>query len=216
MQSKSLGCAVYAFDDNGNSVVGQVGELVCTKPLPSMPLYFWGDTENKRLIESYFDTFPGIWKHGDWIEFTDYGGSIIYGRSDATINRRGLRLGSSEIYRAVESLPAVIDSLVIDLEYLNRDSNMLLFVVLKSGIDFSENLKADIKSIINKSISARFMPDEIIKIDEVPRTLSGKKLEVPVKKLLLGSDPETVVNRDSMANPHSFEFFINFAKSKDL
>ena len=216
MQSKSLGCAVYSFDDNGNSVVGQVGELVCTKPLPSMPLYFWGDTENKRLIESYFDTFPGIWKHGDWIEFTDYGGSIIYGRSDATINRRGLRLGSSEIYRAVESLPEVIDSLVIDLEYLNRDSNMVLFVVLKPGIDFSENLKADIKSIINKSISARFMPDEIIKIDEVPRTLSGKKLEVPVKKLLLGSDPETVVNRDSMANPHSFEFFINFAKSKDL
>mgnify|MGYP005722373093 FL=1 len=112
MQSKSLGCSVYAFDDNGNSVVGEVGELVCTKPLPSMPLYFWGDKQNKRLIESYFETFPGVWKHGDWIEFTDYGGSVIYGRSDATINRRGLRLGSSEIYRAVEALSEVMDSVV--------------------------------------------------------------------------------------------------------
>ena len=134
MQSKSLGCSVYAFDDNGNSVVGEVGELVCTKPLPSMPLYFWGDKQNKRLIESYFETFPGVWKHGDWIEFTDYGGSVIYGRSDATINRRGLRLGSSEIYRAVESLSEVIDSVVVDLEYLNRESNMTLFVVLNPEI----------------------------------------------------------------------------------
>ena len=125
-------------------------------------------------------------------------------------------MGSSEIYRAVESLPEVVDSLVIDLEYLNRNSNMVLFVVLKPSISLSENLKDNIKSIIKKSISARFIPDEIIKIDEVPRTLSGKKLEVPVKKLLLGSDPKTVVNRDSMANPYSFEFFINFAKSKNL
>ena len=216
MQSKSLGCAVYAFDDNGNSVVGQVGELVCTKPLPSMPLYFWGDKQNKRLIESYFDTFPGVWKHGDWIEFTDYGGSVIYGRSDATINRRGLRLGSSEIYRAVESLPDVVDSLVIDLEYLNRESNMTLFVVLNPGLELSEDLKEKIRAVITHSISARFVPDEIIKIDEVPRTLSGKKLEVPVKKLLLGSDPKTVLNRDSMANPFSFEFFIKFAKNKNI
>ena len=215
MQSKSLGCAVYAFDDNGNSVVGQVGELVCTKPLPSMPLYFWGDKQHKRLIESYFDTFPGIWTHGDWIEFTDYGGSVIYGRSDATINRRGLRLGSSEIYRTVESLSEVVDSLVIDLEYLNRESNMTLFVVLNPGIELSEGLKEKIRDAIKASISARFVPDEIIKIDEVPRTLSGKKLEVPVKKLLLGSDVEDVVNKDSMANPHSFKFFINFARNKN-
>ena len=216
MQSKSLGCAVYAFDDNGNSVVGQVGELACTKPLPSMPLYFWGDKQNKRLIESYFDTFPGVWKHGDWIEFTDYGGSVIYGRSDATINRRGLRLGSSEIYRAVESLSEVVDSLVIDLEYLNRESNMTLFVVLNPGLELSEDLKEKIRGVITHSISARFVPDEIIKIDEVPRTLSGKKLEVPVKKLLLGSDPKTVLNRDSMANPFSFEFFIKFARNKTI
>ncbi len=214
MQSKSLGCSVYAFDDNGNSVVGEVGELVCTKPLPSMPLYFWGDKKNKRLTESYFKTFPGVWKHGDWIEFTDYGGSVIYGRSDATINRRGLRLGSSEIYRAVESLSEVIDSVVVDLEYLNRESNMILFVVLYPGTALSDSLKEKIVGAIKNSISARFVPDRIIKIHEVPRTLSGKKLEVPIKRLLLGSDPKTVVNRESMANPESFEFFISYAKNK--
>ena len=120
MQARSLGCAVHAFDESGNSVNGKVGELVCVKPLPSMPFYFWGDNENKRFIESYFQVFPGIWTHGDWIEFTETGGSIIYGRSDATINRKGLRLGSSEIYRAVEALKEVEDSLVIDLEYLGK------------------------------------------------------------------------------------------------
>jgi len=214
MQSKSLGCSVYAFDDNGNSVVGEVGELVCTKPLPSMPLYFWGDKQNKRLTESYFETFPGVWKHGDWIEFTDYGGSVIYGRSDATINRRGLRLGSSEIYRAVEALSEVMDSVVVDLEYLNRESNMTLFVVLYPEIALSDSLKEKISGAIKNSISARFVPDKIIKINEVPRTLSGKKLEVPIKKLLLGSDPKTVVNRESMANPSSFEFFVTYAKNQ--
>ena len=214
MQSKSLGCSVYAFDDNGNSVVGKVGELVCTKPLPSMPLYFWGDKQNKRLTESYFETFPGVWKHGDWIEFTDYGGSVIYGRSDATINRRGLRLGSSEIYRAVEALSEVMDSVVVDLEYLNRESNMTLFVVLYPEIALSDSLKEKISGAIKNSISARFVPDKIIKINEVPRTLSGKKLEVPIKKLLLGSDPKTVVNRESMANPSSFEFFVTYAKNQ--
>ena len=214
MQSKSLGCAVYAFDDNGNSVVGEVGELVCTKPLPSMPLYFWGDKQNKRLTESYFETFPGVWKHGDWIEFTDYGGSVIYGRSDATINRRGLRLGSSEIYRAVEALSEVVDSVVVDLEYLNRESNMTLFVVLYPEIALSDSLEEKISGAIKNSISARFVPDKIIKINEVPRTLSGKKLEVPIKKLLLGSDPKTVVNRESMANPSSFEFFITYAENQ--
>ncbi len=214
MQSKSLGCAVYAFDDNGNSVVGEVGELVCTKPLPSMPLYFWGDKQNKRLTESYFETFPGVWKHGDWIEFTNYGGSVIYGRSDATINRRGLRLGSSEIYRAVESLSEVIDSVVVDLEYLNRESNMTLFVVLCPEIELSDKVREKISGAIKNSISARFVPDKIIKINEVPRTLSGKKLEVPIKKLLLGSDPKTVVNRESMANPSSFEFFVTYAKNQ--
>ncbi len=141
---------------------------------------------------------------------------MIYGRSDATINRRGLRLGSSEIYRAVESLSEVIDSVVVDLEYLNKESNMTLFVVLNSGVDLLENLKEKIRDVIKTSISARFLPDDIVKVDEVPRTLSGKKLEVPIKKLLLGSDPKTVVNRDSMANPSSFEYFITYAKNKTV
>ncbi|MDX5402282.1 MAG: acetoacetate--CoA ligase [Rhodobacterales bacterium] len=214
MQCRALGNAVRAFDEAGREVVGQVGELVCTEPLPSMPLYFWGDTDGSRLHESYFDTYPGIWRHGDWIEFTPEGGSVIYGRSDATINRRGLRLGSSEIYRAVEGLDAVLDSLVIDLEFLGRESFMPLFVVLREGLVLDEAMRGQIRDAIRASVSARFLPDEIVQVAEVPRTLSGKKLEVPVKKLLLGGDPAKVVNRDSMANPGSFDAFIAYAKAR--
>lgn len=215
MQCRALGNAVRAFDEAGKEVIGAVGELVCTEPLPSMPLFFWGDEDGSRLHSSYFDTYPGIWRHGDWIEITPEGGSVIYGRSDATINRRGLRLGSSEIYQAVESLPEVLDSLVVDLEFLGRDSFMPLFVVLAEGHVLDEALLDRIKSAIRSSVSARFVPDEINAVPEIPRTLSGKKLEVPVKKLLLGGDPAKVVNRDSMANPASFETFIAYAKSRE-
>lgn len=214
MQCRALGNAVRAFDEAGQELIGQVGELVCTAPLPSMPLYFWGDEDGSRLHDSYFDTYPGIWRHGDWIEFTPDGGSVIYGRSDATINRRGLRLGSSEIYRAVEGLDAVMDSLVIDLEFLGRDSFMPLFVVLKDGQKLDDAMRDQIRSAIRQAVSARFLPDDIVQIAEVPRTLSGKKLEVPVKKLLLGGDPAKVVNRDSMANPDSFDAFIAYAKAR--
>lgn len=179
-----------------------------------MPLYFWGDTDNRILLDSYYDTYPGIWRHGDWIEITKEGGSVIYGRSDATINRRGLRLGSSEIYRAVEGLDEIQDSLVIDLEFLGRDSFMPLFVVVTDGLTLDEALIEKIRSAIRASVSARFLPDEIVAIPEVPRTLSGKKLEVPVKKLLLGGDPEKVVNRDSMANPASFDIFVEYAAAR--
>jgi acetoacetyl-CoA synthetase len=181
-----------------------------------MPLFFWGDDDGSRLFESYFDTYPGIWRHGDWIEFTAEGGSVIYGRSDATINRKGLRLGSSEIYRAVEALEEVVDSLVIDLEFLGRDSFMPLFVVLPPGAVLDNVLKDRINAAIRSSVSARFIPNEIVQIPEVPRTLSGKKLEVPVKKLLLGGDPAKVVNRDSMANPASFDTFIAYASTREL
>lgn len=215
MQCRALGNAVRAFDETGQELIGQVGELVCTAPLPSMPLYFWGDEDGSRLHDSYFDTYPGIWRHGDWIEFTPEGGSVIYGRSDATINRRGLRLGSSEIYRAVEGLDVVMDSLVIDLEFLGRDSFMPLFVVLKQGRRLDAAMKDQIRSAIRQAVSARFLPDDIVEIAEVPRTLSGKKLEVPVKKLLLGGDPAKVVNRDSMANPDSFDPFIAYAKARE-
>ncbi|WP_322867126.1 acetoacetate--CoA ligase [Aquicoccus sp. G2-2] len=196
MQCRSLGNAVRAFDEAGVELIGEVGELVCTEPLPSMPLYFWGDTDGSRLHGSYFDTYPGIWRHGDWIEITAEGGSVIFGRSDATINRRGLRLGSSEIYRAVEGLDAVLDSLVIDLEFLGRESFMPLFVVLREGVVLDDALRERIRGAIRAQVSARFLPDEIVQVAEVPRTLSGKKLEVPVKKLLLGGDPARVVNRD--------------------
>lgn len=214
MQVRALGNATRSFGPEGNELIGEVGELVCTEPLPSMPLYFWGDTDNAILKDSYYDTYPGIWRHGDWIEITPEGGSVIYGRSDATINRRGLRLGSSEIYRAVEKLEEIQDSLVVDLEFLGRDSFMPLFVVMSEGHALDDGMIDKIKASIRSAVSARFIPDEFVAIPEVPRTLSGKKLEVPVKKLLLGGDPDKVVNRDSMANPDSFDFFIDYAKAR--
>ncbi|MCX8225130.1 MAG: acetoacetate--CoA ligase [Sulfitobacter sp.] len=214
MQCRALGNAVRAYDVDGNELTGVVGELVCTEPLPSMPLFFWGDDDGSRLHDSYFDTYPGTWRHGDWIEINADGGSVIYGRSDATINRKGLRLGSAEIYQAVEGIDDVMDSLVVDLEFLGRESFMPLFVVPAKGVALDEALKDKINAAIRKNVSARFIPNEIVEVAEIPRTLSGKKLEVPVKKLLLGHDPEKVVNRDSMANPDSFDFFIAYAKQR--
>ncbi|MEJ6709174.1 MAG: acetoacetate--CoA ligase [Amylibacter sp.] len=215
MQVRALGNAVRAFDVDGNEVIGEVGELVCTEPLPSMPLFFWGDEDGSRLHDSYFDTYPNVWRHGDWIEITPEGGSVIYGRSDATINRKGLRLGSSEIYQAVEGLDAILDSLVVDLEFLGYDSFMPLFVVLRDGIMLDDVLKTQINDAIKNGVSARFQPNEIRQVAEIPRTLSGKKLEIPVKKLLLGGDPAKVVNRDSMANPDSFDTFIAYAAERN-
>ncbi|MFT7594196.1 MAG: acetoacetyl-CoA synthetase [Paracoccaceae bacterium] len=214
MQCRLLGNAVRAFDDMGNELIGEVGELVCTQPLPSMPLYFWGNEDGSRLHGSYFDTYPGIWRHGDWILITETGGSLIYGRSDATINRKGLRMGSSEIYQAVEGLSEVMDSLVVDLEFLGRDSFMPLFVVPAQGVALDDGLRKKINDAISAGVSPRFLPSEIVEIAEVPRTLSGKKLEVPVKKLLLGGNPDTVVNRDSMSNPNSFDAFIAYAAKR--
>lgn len=214
MQCRALGNAVRAFDAHGNDLIDEVGELVCTEPLPSMPLYFWGDDDGSRLHDSYFADYPGIWRHGDWISIAEDGSSVIYGRSDATINRKGLRLGSAEIYQAVEGLDTVLDSLVVDLEFLDRDSFMPLFVVPAKGIPFDDALKDQINAAIRSGVSARFIPNDIIEIKEVPRTLSGKKLEVPVKKLLLGQAAERVVNRDSMANPDSFDFFIAYANAR--
>jgi acetoacetyl-CoA synthetase len=212
MQCRALGNAVHAFDEAGNPLIGQVGELVCTQPLPSMPLYFWGDEDGSRLHDSYYDTYPGIWRHGDWIEIKEDGASVIFGRSDATINRKGLRMGSAEIYQAVEGLEVVLDSLVVDLEFLGRDSFMPLFVVTKEPLN--DAIKEQINQAIRTSVSARFVPNEIVEVIEIPRTLSGKKLEVPVKKLLLGGDATKVVNRDSMANPDSFDFFMTYAKGR--
>lgn len=213
MQCRCLGSAIEAFDDHGRAQINQVGELVCTQPMPSMPLYFWNDPDNSRYFESYFTQYPGVWRHGDWLEITDRGSAIIYGRSDSTINRHGIRMGTSELYRVVESFDAVADSLVIDLEYLGRPSMMLLFIVLRPERALDEDLSNALLRSIREQLSARHVPNAVHAIAEVPRTLSGKKLEVPIKKILLGHDPATALNRDSMANPQSVSWFIDFAKA---
>ena len=211
IQCRELGVAAYAFDEAGNAVVDQVGELVITKPMPSMPLHFWGDSDGSRLRESYFSMYPGYWRQGDWIRFTPSGTSIIYGRSDNTINRFGIRMGTAEIYRVVEELPQVKDSLVVDLEYLGRPSWMPLFVVLQPGVVLDEELVDAIKARIRTKASARHVPDEVVEIAAVPRTLTGKKMELPIRKLLLGVEPAAVANPEAMANPESIGFFIRYA-----
>ena len=214
MQCRLLGCAVEAWNEHGQPVIDQVGELVCTQPIPSMPLYFWNDEGNKRYLSSYFDTYPGVWRHGDWLKITPDGGCIIYGRSDATINRHGLRMGTSELYSAVEALPEVLDSLVVDLEYLGRESYMPLFVVLRPGLALDEAMKAKIRTAVRTALSPRFIPDEILQVAEVPRTLSGKKQELPIKKLLLGQPIDKVVNREAMANPGCLDWYVAFAERR--
>lgn len=212
IQGRCLGVAVAAFDEHGRPLVGEVGELVVTEPMPSMPLYFWNDPGGRRYLESYFEMYPGKWRHGDWIRITDRGSCVIYGRSDTTINRHGIRMGTAEIYRAVEGCPEVTDSLVVDLEYLGRPSHLALFVVLRPGDDLDDALKARVKASIRTLASARHVPDEVYAIDEVPRTLTGKKLELPVRKLLLGAPLEKVASPDAMANPRSLGFFVELAK----
>lgn len=212
IQCRELGVAAYAFDDSGQAVVDVVGELVITKPMPSMPIYFWGDLDHQRYRESYFEMYPGLWRHGDWIRFTDRGTSVIYGRSDSTINRHGIRMGTAEIYRVVEELSEIRDSLVVDLEYLGRPSFMPLFVVLTPGSVLDDALKARIAQQIRSKASARHIPNEIYQVDAIPRTLTGKKMEVPIRKLLLGAAPDKVASADAMANPTSISFFVRLAE----
>ncbi len=214
MQCRYLGAAVEAWSEAGEPVMDEVGELVCTRPIPSMPLYFWGDEGRKRYLSSYFDVFPGVWRHGDWLRIFPDGSCVIYGRSDATINRHGLRLGTSEIYAAVEALPEVLDSMVIDLEYLGRPSWMALFVVLRPGHTLDAALEARIADAIKTAVSPRFVPDQIFEAPEIPRTLSGKKQEVPIKKLFLGHPVEKVVNRDAMANPQCLAWYQALARKR--
>ena len=212
IQARALGANVQAFNDAGQSVLDEVGELVITDPMPSMPLYFWNDQDDQRYLESYFEMFPGIWRHGDWIKIDEKGSSVIFGRSDSTINRQGVRLGTSEIYRVVESLDEVLEGLVVDLEYLGRKSNLSLFIALKPNSALSDSLKEKIKTEIKQKVSPRFVPNEIFEVKEVPKTFSGKKLEVPIRKILLGQPVEKVVNRGSVANPDSLNYFIELSK----
>jgi acetoacetyl-CoA synthetase len=211
MQCRLLGCAVEAWNEQGEPVIGEVGELVCSQPIPSMPLYFWGDAGHQRYLSSYFDMYPGVWRHGDWLKVGPNGGCVIYGRSDATINRHGLRMGTSELYSAVEALPEVLDSMVVDLEYLGRESYMPLFVVLRDGLMLDAALHKRLVDAIKTALSPRFVPNEIFQVAEIPRTLSGKKQELPIKKLLLGQPLDKVVNREAMANPACLDWYVALA-----
>ena len=211
LQCRALGARVEAFDEQGHPIIDEVGELVITEPLPSMPLFFWNDPDGTRYHDSYFDMYPGVWRHGDWIKITSRGSAIIYGRSDSTINRQGIRMGSSEIYRVVESLPEVLDSLIVGIEQSGGKYYMPLFVVLREGVVLDDDLKARIKAALRKNISPHHVPDETVAIQEVPRTLSGKKTEVPVKKLFMGIPVEKAVSKDALSNSQSIEYFIEFA-----
>ena len=214
IQCRALGAKVEAYDEQGQSVVGKVGELVLTEPLPSMPLYLWGDEDGSRYRDSYFSYFPGVWRHGDWIEITRRGTCIIYGRSDATIKRQGVRIGTSEVYRAVESIPEVSDSMAVELEGARQEGELVLFVTLAPGRRLDPELEAKIRARIRNDISPRHVPDEVIETPGIPRTLSGKKLEVPVKRILMGGDPSNVVNRDSLADPGVLDFYVELAKRR--
>ncbi|MGH2480239.1 MAG: AMP-binding enzyme, partial [Ktedonobacteraceae bacterium] len=190
----------------------EMGELVITQPMPSMPLFFWNDPDGQKYYHSYFDVYPGIWRHGDWIKITPGGSAIIYGRSDSTINRQGIRMGSSEIYRIVEEMPEVLDSLIIGLERAGGNYYMPLFVVLKPGVTLDDALKNKLRTQLRSSLTPHHVPDEIVAIAEVPRTLSGKKLEVPIKKLFLGTPLEKAISVGALGNPQSIQFFVEFAQ----
>jgi acetoacetyl-CoA synthetase len=209
LQARSLGAKVESFDADGNELTGAVGELVLTEPLPSMPLYLWGDRDGSRYHESYFSMYPGIWRHGDWIEITERGTAIIYGRSDSTINRGGVRMGTSELYSAALALPEVVDALAVDLPREGTAGWLVLFVVLREGARLDDELAGQIKARIREDCSPRHVPDEITAVPAVPRTLSGKLLEVPVKRILLGAEPATVASRDSLANPEALDWFVS-------
>jgi len=218
LQCRALGCAVEAWDEQGNNLTDEVGELVITQPMPSMPLFLWNDPDGERLRESYFAMYPGVWRHGDWIRITPRGGAVIYGRSDSTINRQGVRMGTSEIYRAVATVPEVLDALVVDVPRGMTDAAggkelwMGLFVVLREGTALDEDLQKTIKRRIREDCSPRHVPNEILAIEEVPRTLSGKVLEVPVKKILMGAPPEQAASIDSLANARSLDYFVELAE----
>jgi acetoacetyl-CoA synthetase len=207
LQARCLGAAIESWDEEGRPHTGEVGELVITEPMPSMPIFFWGDEDGSKLREAYFEMFPGVWRHGDWVEITDRGTAIIYGRSDSTINRGGVRMGTSEIYRAVLSLDEITDALVVDL-----DGHMPLFVVLAPGAELDEDLTKRIAARVREYCSPRHVPNEVHAIAEVPRTLSGKILEVPVKKILMGTPPEQAASRESLANPQALDTFVTMAQ----
>ncbi len=202
-----LGAKVEAFDPAGRPVVGQVGELVITRPMPSMPVGFWNDPGGERYRQAYFADFPGVWRHGDWIMMLPDGGCVIYGRSDATLNRGGVRMGTSEFYRVVERLPQVADSLVIDTGQLGQQGRLILYVVVAPGAQLDDRLTGEIRTALRTQLSPRHVPDEIHQVPGIPRTLSGKKLEVPVRKILQGTPVSAAADPDALANPEVLAHF---------
>ncbi|MEU3273950.1 acetoacetate--CoA ligase [Saccharomonospora sp. NPDC006951] len=212
LSCRCLGAAVEAYDENGNPVIDQVGELMITKPMPSMPVFFWNDEDGSRLREAYFEDFPGVWRHGDWIKITSRGSAVIYGRSDSTLNRGGVRMGTAEFYRIVEGFDEVLDSLVIDTS-AGEEGELLCFLVLASGASMAE-LEPVLRKELRAALSPRHVPDRFVVVDDIPRTLNGKKCEVPVKKILRGVAPEKAVSRDALANPASLAPFVALADRK--
>lgn len=213
IQARALGAAIESWSEDGRSLTGEVGELVITEPMPSMPVFLWGDLEDERYLDSYFSAFPGVWRHGDWLELTPEGGAVIHGRSDSTINRGGVRMGTSEIYRVVLALDEILDALVIDLPRADGGGSIELFVTLRPGGALTDELQARVRQRLRDHCSPRHVPDRITQIAEVPRTLSGKALEIPVKRILSGAPVERVVSREALANPAALEPFVQMAKA---
>ena len=214
LQCRGLGAKIESFTDDGEPQMEKVGELVITKPMPSMPIFFWNDHDGSRLRDSYFDLFPGIWRHGDYLKITKRKTCVIYGRSDATINRGGIRIGTSEIYRAVDRIPEIADSLIVDIPKNNGDSIVPLFVVMKEGHQLTEATRSAIRKQIREYCSPRHVPTAIYEVPDLPRTLNGKKLEIPVKRVMMGEPANEVVNLDSLTNPEAFEYFVRLAKKE--
>ncbi|MEO6283262.1 MAG: acetoacetate--CoA ligase [Dyadobacter sp.] len=208
IQCRMLGCRIEAYDDHGKPVLDELGEMVITQPMPSMPIYFWNDPDDERYLSSYFDVYPNVWRHGDWIKITSRKSVIIYGRSDATLNRGGVRIGTAEIYRAVESIPDVKDSLAVYLEKENGEGTISLFVVLTKDKTLTEELKSQIKNALRTQYSPRHVPDTIEQVNDIPYTINGKKMEAPMKRILMGQDPAKVINIDTMRNPESLKAFV--------
>ncbi len=211
IQCRMLGCAVEAWNEQGEKVINELGEMVLTKPMPSMPIYFWGDDHHQRYISSYFETYPGVWRHGDWIKITDRGTLVIYGRSDATLNRGGVRIGTSEIYRAVESVPNITDSMVISIDLPGGDAEMWLFVVLPNEELLVESIIQIIRSTLRNRYSPRHVPDKIVQVQAIPYTISGKKMETPIKKMFMGQDVSQAISQDAMKNPECLEEYVKWA-----
>lgn len=216
IQCRTLGCSMYAFDDDGKPVTDQVGEMVITRPMPCMPVYFWNDKDFKRYRSSYFEFYPGIWRHGDWITITPEGGLVIHGRSDTTLNRQGVRIGTAEIYRSVDKVADIKDSLIVNIELPHGGDFMPLFVLMQDGKPLTDEIKLAVRKQIREDCSPRHVPDEIVEVPDLPYTISGKKMEAPVKRILMGKAIDKAANPGAMRNPDSLNFFVSFGKEKKL